>query len=329
MAKKRALSGIQTSGNLHIGNYIGALKRFVAMQDEYESYYFLADLHAITVPQDPEELRRQIRGVAEVYLASGLDPEKAVIFRQSDVPAHAELGWMLTTISTMGELSRMTQFKDKAGTSAQDGTGAGLFAYPSLMAADILLYQPDVVPVGDDQKQHVELTRNLAGRFNQRFGNVFTVPKPLIAKQAARIMGLDDPSKKMSKSAPSELNYISLNDSSDTVRKKVRKAVTDSGDDIKAGADKPAVTNLLTIFSEISDRPVGELEKAYAGKGYGDFKNDLGEALVAFLEPIQKKLAEYERDPAEVDAILARGAEKARPIAERTLAQAKQAMGLA
>lgn len=328
MANKRVLSGIQPSGVVHLGNYLGALKAHVELPDSYDCYFFLADLHAITVPQEPAALRQQILGTAAAYLACGLDPKRAVLFRQSDIAAHAELGWLLTTLSTMGELSRMTQFKDKSGKSAQDSIGVGLFTYPSLMAADILLYRADLVPVGEDQKQHVELTRDLAERFNHRFGDVLKVPEPMIGEEGARIMGLDDPTKKMSKSAASEYNYLTLTDPPDVIKKKIAKAVTDSGDDIKHGADKPAVTNLLTIFSLVSGRTVAELENEFAGAGYAKFKVALADAIVEHLKPIQARYAELTADPGQVDQVLADGADKARPVAEQTLAAAKAAMGL-
>ncbi|MSU76144.1 tryptophan--tRNA ligase [Patescibacteria group bacterium] len=327
-SKKRVVSGITTSGELHLGNYIGALQQFIALQSEYDGYFFLADLHALATVHDPEKLRKSIRSIANLYLACGLDPEQATFFCQSALPAHAELGWMLNTISTMGELSRMTQYKDKSAGNANDSIQAGLFTYPTLMAADILLYQPKLVPVGDDQKQHIELTRNLAERFNKRFSETFTVPDVLTPKQGARIMGLDDPSKKMSKSASSAANYIALVDSPEAIKKKISKAVTDSGTEIKAGKDRPALTNLLTIFSELEDVSVADLEKRYGGKSYRDFKSDLADVIIATLKPVQKTLEELETDPKYVDDILAKGAEKARPVAAKTLAEAKTAMGL-
>ena len=328
MAKKRAVSGIQPSGTPHLGNYLGALKRFVDLQDDYECYFFLADLHTVTVPQDPDTLRRQILDTTALYLACGLDPKKVTLFRQSDISAHAELGWLLTTLTTMGELSRMTQFKDKSGKGELQGIGAGLLTYPSLMAADILLYEADVVPVGSDQKQHVELTRDLAGRFNHRFGGTLKEPEPLIPEVGARIMGLDDPSKKMSKSAPSEYNYISLTDDAETVTKKISKAVTDSGSDVTAGSDKPALTNLLTIYGLLGGKEVAEVESEYAGRGYGDFKSGLAKLINRTLQPIQERFAALTADQSTVEAVLADGADTARPVAEATLAKAKAAMGL-
>lgn len=326
--KQRVLSGIRTSGELHLGNYLGALQQFVELQDEYEGYFFLADLHGLTTVQDPKALQQSIRSTANVYLACGLDPERAVFFRQSEIAAHSEMAWLLMTVSTMGEFSRMTQYKDKTQGQGNDSVGVGLFTYPALMAGDILLYEPDLVPIGDDQKQHVEITRDLAQRFNHRFGETLKMPEPLIRAEGARIKGLDDPTKKMSKSATSALNYIAFSDDADTIRDKVKRAVTDSGDAVTAGEDKPALTNLLNIHSLLSGKPVADLEQEFTGHGYGDYKKALAEVVVESLAPIQTKLKEYEADPAEVDKILAAGAGKARPVAEATLAKAKSAMGL-
>lgn len=327
-AKARIVSGIRTSGDLHLGNYLGALKRFVAQQDENDCYFFLADLHGLTTLQDPAKLRGSIRAAANVYLACGLDPAKVTFFRQSGVSAHTELGWLLTSITSMGELSRMTQFKDKTGGQQAGAVAAGLFVYPPLMAADILLYRPDYVPVGDDQKQHVELTRDLAIRFNHRFGETFVVPEVKISQHAARIKGLDDPSVKMSKSAASAANYIAFADSPEVIRKKIAKAVTDSGDEIRTAEAKPALTNLLNIYSLLCGRSIAALEKDYAGKPYSAFKSDLADVVVESLGPIQKRLAELAKDPAYTDKALADGAAKARPVAEKTLTDAKKAIGL-
>ena len=329
MSKQRALSGIQTSGTLHLGNYLGALRRFVDLQDKYDAYYFLADLHSITVPQAPENLRKNIISVAATYLGCGLDPQRATLFRQSDVAAHAELGWILTTLTTMGELRRMTQFKDKSGTAKEESVGVGLFTYPSLMAADIVLYQPDVVPVGADQKQHVELTRDLAERFNNRFGETFIVPKPLIAEEGARIMGLDDPTKKMSKSAASEYNFISLTDSNDEISKKIRNAVTDSGETIELSDEKPAIKNLLTIYSLLQDRTPADVAEEYASRGYGDFKKALADVVIEALTPIRERITGLISAPDEVNQILKTGAERAEAQATQTLLSVKQKMGLA
>lgn len=326
--RQRVVSGIRTSGELHLGNYLGALKRFVTMQDHYEGYFFLADLHGLTTIQDPEILRGSIRRTANVYLACGLDPDKCVFYRQSAVPELTELTWLLMTVATMGELSRMTQFKDKTEGQRRESVGAGLFTYPVLMASDILLYKPDSVPVGEDQKQHVELARDVATRFNYRFGETFKLPEPMIQNAGARIKGLDNPAKKMSKSAPSSANYIAFSDSPKVIRQKISKAVTDTGSDILAQDDKPAITNLLNIYSLLSEISISELEKRYQGKGYKQFKDDLTEVVLKTLKPIQTRLAELESDPASTEQILRDGASKARPVAEKTLDEAKRGVGL-
>lgn len=324
---KRIFSGVQPSGNLHLGNYLGALRNWVALQDEYECFFCVVDYHAITVRQDPAVLRGKIIEAAKLYLASGINPEKAVIFQQSRVSAHTELGWMLNTIARMPELERMTQYKDKAAGKAN--VGVGLFDYPVLMAADILLYDTDLVPVGEDQKQHLELTKTLAERFNKEFGNGFSfkVPEPFIQKAGARIMGLDNPEKKMSKSAPSAYNYIALLDTPAEARKKIMKAVTDTDGEVRFDAeDKPAVSNLLTIYSLLADTPVKMLEAQYAGKGYGDFKKDLADVVERFLADFQSRYAGFE--DGFVQEIMEQGAAKARTIANTTLEAAQQAMGL-
>lgn len=327
--KRRILSGIQPSGELHIGNYLGAIRQWVEMQKDYESFFCIVDLHAITVRQDPAELRDNIRKTAAIYLACGIDPKQSAIFVQSTVPAHAELAWVMATFTQMGELERMTQFKDKTARMKRSGIGAGLFTYPTLMAADILLYNADAVPVGEDQKQHVELTRNLAERFNNHYNRaVFTVPEPFMPKAGARIMGLDDPSNKMSKSAASANNYISLFDDMGTVRKKIMKAVTDTGSEVKAGKDKPALTNLLTVYSSVSGTPVADLERDYKGRGYADFKNGLADAVVAWLEPLQKEVNALLQDAGELEKILDDGRGRAQDIASRTLAEVYETVGL-
>src|SRR5919202_6692032 len=273
--KQRVFSGVQPSGNLHLGNYLGALKNWVSIQDLYENYFCIVDLHAITVPQDPKVLRQKVREVAAVYLAVGLDPEKSVIFRQSRVSGHAELAWLLNCVARVGELSRMTQFKDKARKGGAEAASVGLYDYPVLMAADILLYNAHLVPVGEDQRQHLELTRTLARRFNHTYGETFVVPEPMILRTGARVMALDAPTEKMSKSSPRPASYISTLDEPDTIRRKTRRAVTDSGTEITAAPDKPAITNLLDIYSAMTGRLVADLEEDYRGKGYGDFKKDL------------------------------------------------------
>lgn len=324
---KRVLSGIQPSGLLHLGNYIGALSQFVALQDEAECLFCVVDLHALTVPQDPEELREQTRALAALYLAAGIDPHKAVLFVQSHVPEHTELGWLLGCLATHGELSRMTQFKDKG--RGQAGASLGLFAYPVLMAADILLYQATHVPVGDDQKQHLELTRDLAVRFNHRYGETFTVPEPLIRDVGSRIMGLDDPTVKMSKSAKSPNNYIALLDPPDVVRRKIARAVTDSEGEVRYDPQrKPAISNLLTIYHALTGRPIPELEEAYRHTGYAVFKGDLAEVIVQALAPLQERYRSLRADGRLLDDILAEGARRARALAAQTLAQVKDRMGL-
>ncbi|WP_372637808.1 tryptophan--tRNA ligase [Cohnella sp.] len=323
--QQRVLSGIQSSGKLTIGNYIGAMKNFVALQHEHDCYFMIADLHAITVPQEPAALREQTESVAALYVAAGLDPSQAAIFIQSHVPAHAELGWLLTTMSYMGELERMTQFKDKS--EGKEAVGAGLFVYPALMAADILLYNPTLVPVGDDQKQHLELTRDLAGRFNHRYGDTFVIPEPFIPKQGARIMSLEEGTKKMSKSSPSAGSYISMLDTPEEIRKKISRAKTDMGREVVYDVqNKPEVSNLMTIYAQCSGKTVEEVQAAYDGQGYGAFKKDLAEVVVAALEPMQRIYADV-RSSGEIHRILRDGAERANALAERTLTKAKEAMG--
>lgn len=322
---KRIFSGIQPSGNLHIGNYLGAIKNWVKLQDEFESIFCVVDMHAITVPQDPEVLKKKTIEIAKIYLAAGIDPKKSAIFIQSQVSEHAELMWILNSIAKMPELDKMTQFKDKSQKGGRESAGVGLFDYPVLMAADIILYDAEVVPVGEDQVQHVELTRTLAKRFNSKFGETFVVPEPRVVKEGMRIMGLDDPTKKMSKSAVSEYNYIALTDDADTIRKKIKKAVTDSGSEIKYSDDKPALKNLINIYAGFSDKSPKEIEKMYAGKGYGDFKNDLADVIVAGLTPIQEKMKKM--SDKEVLQILEEGAEKVRPIAEKKISEVKKKIG--
>ena len=322
---KRAVSGVQPTNNLHLGNYLGAIKNWVELQNQYDSFYCIVDLHAITIKQDPKVLRQNVLNVAKTYLALGIDPNKSTIFVQSQVPQHAELAWVLNTVAKVGELERMTQFKDKA-TQHKENLNMGLFDYPVLMAADILLYDPEIVPVGEDQKQHVELTRDLAERFNSAYGKTFVVPEPLIKKEGARIMGLDDPSKKMSKSATSANNYIALLDSPEVVAKKISKAVTDSGSTIESGAERPALTNLLTIYSLLSGQTIKNIEKEYTGKGYADFKKGLTNTVTEFLSNFQTKFNAL--DDNEVRAVLEDGAKKARAIAEKKMEDVKTKIGL-
>lgn len=327
MKRQVVFSGIQPSGNLHIGNYLGAIKQFVELQNSCEAIFCVVDHHAITVPQRPEELRKNILDVAKVYLASGIDPEKSIIFIQSQVPAHTELGWILNTLTPLGELYRMIQFKDKTENKTQkDGVLAGLLNYPSLMAADILLYNTTHVPIGEDQKQHVEFTRMIAEKFNNRFGETFVIPQALIQKETMRIMGLDDPAKKMSKSASSPNNYIALLDSPDDIRRKIKIAVTDSGKEIKYDKkSKPALSNLIDIYGAFSGMSISEIENKFKNSGYAEFKKYLGELLVDKLTPIQKKYAELKDD--QMLAILKDGAKRADEIASKTLSAVKEKMG--
>jgi tryptophanyl-tRNA synthetase len=313
MAKQRLFSGIQPSGNLHIGNYLGAIAQWLPLQDECESIFCIVDQHAITVPQDPELLRQKTLEIAKFCLAAGIDPKKCTLFIQSQVPEHTELMWILNTIARLGDLEKMTQFKDKSAKGDRETSGVGLFDYPVLMAADILLYDTAVVPVGEDQLQHIELARTLARRFNERFGETFRVPEGKITREGARIMALDDPTKKMSKSASSEYNFIALTDDADAVRRKIRKAVTDSGSEIVYRDDKPALRNLLNIYALFSDRTPQEVAASYVGKGYGDFKTDLAEVIIGFLVPFQERSARITDE--ETLAVLRGGAEKVRPLA--------------
>lgn len=323
---KRVFSGVQPTGNIHLGNYLGALRQFVELQEEYQCLYCIVDLHAITVPQDPKELRKHILDVAALYLAVGVDPQKSIVFVQSDVPGHSELGWILTCSSYTGELSRMTQFKAKSQNKAS--APAGLFTYPVLMAADILLYDTDVVPVGTDQKQHIELCRDLAIRVNNTRKKTFVVPEGRYLKAGARIMSLDDPSKKMSKSAENIHSRISLLDEPSKIKKSIMKATTDSEGIIRFDKDeKPGLSNLINIYSALSDKTVDEIVTMYEGKGYGDFKKDLVEITVDALAPIKEKFDEI-RSSQELIDILEDGADKANAIAEKTMARVKENFGL-
>lgn len=324
--KKRILSGAQPTGSLHLGNYLGALKNWVALQDDYEAFYCIVNLHAITLPQDPKTLRQKTLDLARIYLAAGVDPEKSTIFIQSDVPEHAELTWVLSCQSRMGELERMTQFKDK-GKGNAERAGVGLFTYPVLMAADILLYQTDLVPVGQDQKQHLELTRDLAERFNRDFGDTFKIPEPYIPPVGASIKSLQDPAKKMSKSDENLNGSIFLLDDADTITKKMKRAVTDSGTEITFDESRPAITNLLTIYQLFTGKTAEECVAHFEGKGYGHFKTELAEAAVEFLRPFQERVHQY--DDETLSAILKRGAEKARTIAAATLADVYSKTGIA
>ncbi len=323
---EKIFSGIQPSGTLTLGNYLGAIKQFVELQDDYECYFCIVDEHAITVPQERLKLRNNIRSLAALYLASGIDPKKATLFIQSEVPAHTQLGWILQSISYVGELERMTQYKDKS--NGKEAVSSALLTYPSLMAADILLYQTNIVPVGDDQKQHLELTRDLAQRFNNRYNDIFTIPEIRIPKVGARIMSLQDPTKKMSKSDENEKGFISMLDNPKRIEKKIKSAVTDSEGIVKYDKEnKPGVSNLLTIYSSCSGESIETLEAKYEGKGYGEFKQDVANAVITLLQPIQE---EYEKliTSEELDNILDEGAGKASIPANKTLMKAKKAMGL-
>ncbi|MFA5986814.1 MAG: tryptophan--tRNA ligase [Parcubacteria group bacterium] len=376
MTKKRIFSGIQPSGNLHIGNYLGAIKNWVDMQDEYESIFCVVDMHAITVPQDPEILKKKTIEIAKIYLAAGIDPEKSTIFIQSHVKAHAELCWILNTITQNGDLTKMTQFKDKTGMDVEaivpfikeqserkleeivvgnstndltkqqvykitaqtaadvfqkfikerfNSAGMGLFDYPVLMAGDILLYDTQTVPVGQDQVQHVELARTLARRFNKRFGETFVVPEYFVKEEGKMIMGLDNPEKKMSKSAASEYNYISLMDDAESVRKKIRKAVTDSGEEIVYRDEKPALKNLINIYAILAGMTAQGVEQKFVGKRYGDFKNNLAEVIVNFLTPFQERMQAISDEDAL--QVLHDGARRAEKIAEKKIREVKEKVG--
>ena len=323
---KRVFSGVQPTGNIHLGNYLGALKQFVELQDDHECIYCIVDMHAITVPQDPKELRDHILDVAALYLAVGVDPKKSIVFVQSDVPGHAELSWVLTCNSYTGELSRMTQFKDKSKN--KESAPTGLFSYPVLMAADILLYDTDIVPVGNDQKQHIELCRDIATRINNKYKKTFVVPEGRFLKEGARIMALDDPTKKMSKSAENIHSRISLLDEPSKIKKSIMKATTDSDGVVRFDAEnKPGISNLLNIYSVLSGMTIPELETRYEGKGYGDFKKDLVDVVVEALAPIKKNYEEI-RHSEELIKILKDGAVRADAIAQKTMKRVKDNFGL-
>ena len=325
--RPRVFSGTQPTGALHLGNYLGAVLNYVAMQETHDCVYCVVDLHAVTVRQPKAELKRNTIEAANMFLAAGVDPQRSIVIVQSHVPQHSGLAWILNTIAYMGELRRMTQFKDKTGGGESESVGVGIFDYPVLMAADILLYQADAVPVGEDQKQHVELTRDLAERFNNAFGKTFVVPEPIIPTAGARIMGLDDPSRKMSKSADSAYNYISLTDSPDEIRRKIKRAVTDSGTEVRSGPDKPALSNLLTIYGLLAGEPVEAIVGRYEGRGYADLKTDLAELVVESLAPFQRRMKELAGDKGFTLDVLRDGAERATAIAERTLAKVHDRMG--
>jgi tryptophanyl-tRNA synthetase len=323
----RIFSGIRPTGDLHIGNYLGAIKQWIALQEGNECVFCIVDLHAITTPYDPKTLQKNVLDTTAVYLAAGINPEKSIIFMQSDIKEHAELAWLLGTITPMGELSRMTQFKEKS-KKHKDYVNAGLFNYPVLMAADILLYKADGVPVGKDQEQHVELARTIARKFNQKFGQIFPEPESLLPKTGAKIMSLTDPKKKMSKSDDPK-SYISLFDTPEDIKKKILSATTDSGKDVIYNiTKKPGISNLLTIYSLLSGRTTQDIEKQFKGKGYGDFKKSLAEVVTNYLEPFRRKQKELQTRDVYVKEILAKGASRARTIAETTMKNVREKMGL-
>jgi tryptophanyl-tRNA synthetase len=331
MSKKRVLSGIQpTHDSFHLGNYLGALKQWVDMQENHDAFYCVVDLHALTVETDPKLLKKRTLLSAAQLIAIGLDPNKCTLFVQSHVPAHNQLAWVFECITGFGEASRMTQFKDKSQKSGADRINVGLFTYPILQAADILLYQPDFVPVGEDQRQHVELTRDIAQRFNSKYKEIFNIPKPEIIKSLAKINDLQDPTAKMSKSASSMAGVIELLDTPEATLKKFKSSVTDNGKEIKFDEKlKPGISNLLTIHSALSGKSISDLESEFSGKGYGDFKAAVAEVVIAKLEPISKRTNELMDDPAELSRVLSNGAQKASEVASTTLKAAYSAIGIA
>ncbi|HEX5705936.1 MAG TPA: tryptophan--tRNA ligase [Pyrinomonadaceae bacterium] len=322
---KRIFSGAQPTGNLHIGNYLGALRNWVGLQHEYESFFCIVNLHAITVPQDPARLAAKTLEVARIYLASGIDPKVSTVFVQSDVAEHAELAWVLSCVSRISELERMTQFKDKSRKARED-VRTGLLTYPALMAADILLYQTDLVPVGHDQKQHLELTRDIAERFNRDFGQTFRVPDAYIPKVGARIQALDDASKKMSKSDENANGSITLMDDADTIRKKFKRAVTDSGTEIRFDEERPAITNLLSIYQLLTGKTSAEVEASFEGKGYAQLKSELADVTIEFLRPFQERARGYTDE--ELRRTLGEGRDRAREIARETMRLVYERMGI-
>ena len=325
--RQRVFSGIQPSGSFHLGNYLGAIRNWVSQQVDDDSIFCIVDLHALSLPIDRDTMQQNILNLASVLLASGIDPARSVLFVQSDVREHTELCWLLSSVTQFGELRRMTQFKDKSA-GQDDAVSSALFVYPVLQAADIILYDADRVPVGEDQKQHIELTRDIAHRFNQRYGETFVLPQPDIKSTGARVMALDDPSKKMSKSASNPASYIALKDGPDVIRRKIRRAVTDSGSDVVARPDKPALSNLISIYSLLTEEPAATIEERYAGKGYGAFKSDLAEVVVAAIEPIQRRLAELQQSPDALLETLRGGAEQARAMAAAKMTVVRDRVGI-
>ena len=326
--KKRVFSGIQPTGNIHIGNYIGATRHWAANQDIYDNIFCIVDLHAITVPQDPIILKSKIREVTGLLLAAGIDPQRSILFVQSHLHEHSELAWLLNCFIPMGWMQRMTQYKEKTAKKQAEQVSVGLFDYPALMAADILLYRTDVVPVGEDQKQHVELARDAAQRFNNLFGETFVLPEPQIAAVGARIMGLDDPNKKMSKSDSTPNHAIALLDPPDVIRKKIMRATTDSQTTVVFDPARPGIYNLLVIYQIFTGKTKEEIETQFAGKGYGDFKKALAEVVIEGLRPLQERFKAITADPAYIDNILKEGAAKARPLAQKTLGEVQKKIGL-
>lgn len=325
--RKILFSAVQPSGILTIGNYLGALKNFTKLQSDYDSIFSLADLHTLTVKQEPSVLRNNVYELVALYLACGLDPEKSILFAQSHVSAHAELCWVLNTVCYPGELSRMTQFKDKS-RKHEDNINMGLMDYPVLMAADILLYQTELVPIGADQKQHLELARDLAIRFNNKYGEIFKIPEGYMSKNAARVMSLAEPERKMSKSDANQNAFISMNDDKDTIIRKFKRAVTDSGNEIRFSPDKPGISNLLTIYSAFTDTTISDAEKKFDGRGYGDFKIAVGEAVAEVVDPIRVEKNKLLSDKAYLDDVLKSGAERAERLAYRTLNKVYKKLGL-
>lgn len=325
--KKRVFSGIQPTGDIHIGNYLAAIKQWVEMQDSFDSIFCIVDLHAITVPQDPKVLKAKVREVSGLLFAAGIDPERSIVFTQSHISAHTELTWILNCFIPMGWMQRMTQFKEKS-QKQREMVSVGLFDYPALMVADILLYNTDVVPVGEDQKQHVELARDTAQRFNSIYGQTFRVPEPMIPDIGARIMALDEPTKKMSKSEAGQGQAINLLDSPDTIRSKVMRATTDSLREIRFDENRPGIHNLLVIYQLFSGQSNQEIETQFAGKGYGDFKKALAEVVSEGLRPLQSRYRELTADPGHIDSLLAAGAARASVIAQETIREVKERMGL-
>ncbi|WP_235681348.1 tryptophan--tRNA ligase [Tomitella gaofuii] len=327
--KPRVLSGIQpTADSFHLGNYLGALRQWVPLQDEHDAFYFIPDMHAITVPQDPKLLRKRTRVAVAQLLAIGIDPQRSTLFVQSQVPEHAQLAWVLNCITGFGEASRMTQFKDKSAKQGAETTGVGLFTYPVLMAADILLYRSHLVPVGEDQRQHLELTRDLAQRFNARYGKSFVVPEATIIKEFAKVYDLQEPTKKMSKSGDNPKGIINLLDDPKVSAKRIKSAVTDTGNEVRFDREeKPGVSNLLTINSALSGRSIAELEQRFAGCGYGELKSDTAEVLIEFVTPLRAAVDGYLADPTELDRVLSHGAERARAVASGTLKRVYDRVG--